>query len=68
VHVDPLLPVRPLSVADNDAVVSAGILDEDDRVELLEGARVESVVEVNVRSRRIDLSLKTRIYAAAGAP
>lgn len=41
VHVDPHLPVRPLSIADVDAMVRAGILDEDDRVELLEGALVE---------------------------
>ncbi len=41
VHVDPALPVRALTIADVDAMVAAGILGEDDRVELLEGALVE---------------------------
>lgn len=41
VHVDTSLPVRPLTIADVDAMVAAGILHEDDRVELLEGVLVE---------------------------
>lgn len=133
VHVDTLLPVRPLTIADVDAMVAAGILHEDDRVELLEGVLVETspqseahayavrrlntlavlatagtdlevlgqapllvnspisrpepdlaiapitprdrhpsgallAVEVSVSSRRIDLGLKAKLYAAAGVP
>lgn len=41
VHVDPLLPVHPLTGAEIDAMVRAGILGEDDRVELLDGVLVE---------------------------
>lgn len=41
VHVDPAIPVHPLSVADVDAMVGAGILGEEDRVELLDGVLVE---------------------------
>lgn len=41
VHVDVSLPVHPLTVDDLEAMVSAGILGEDDRVELLDGVLVE---------------------------
>ena len=41
VHVDASLPVHPLTVDDVDAMVDAGILGEDDRVELLDGVLVE---------------------------
>lgn len=41
VHVDPALPIHPLTGADVDAMVAAGILGEHDRVELLDGVLVE---------------------------
>ncbi|MEJ7783807.1 MAG: Uma2 family endonuclease [Solirubrobacteraceae bacterium] len=41
VHVDETLPLHPLSVADVEAMVGAGILDEKDHVELLAGVLVE---------------------------
>jgi len=41
VHVDASLPVHPLTVDDLSAMVDAGILGEDDRVELLDGVLVE---------------------------
>ena len=41
VHVDPLMPVHPLTVTDVQRMVAAGIVDEDDRIELLDGVLVE---------------------------
>ena len=41
VQVDPQLPVHPLTVDNLAAMVDAGILGEDDRVELLDGVLVE---------------------------
>ncbi len=41
VYVDPLLPLHPLTVDDVAAMLDAGILGEDDRVELLDGVLVE---------------------------
>lgn len=41
IHVDPSLPVHPLTVDDVDEMVRAGILGKDDRVELLDGVLVE---------------------------
>jgi len=41
VHVDASLPVHPLTVDDLEAMVHAGILGEDDKVELLDGVLVE---------------------------
>jgi len=41
VHVDASLPVHPLTVDDIAAMVDAGILGEDDHVELLDGVLVE---------------------------
>ena len=41
VHVDSSLPVHPLTVADIDAMVQAGILDSGDRIQLLDGVLVE---------------------------
>ncbi len=41
VHVDASLPLHPLTVDDLAAMVDAGILDENDRVELLDGVLVE---------------------------
>lgn len=41
VHVDPSLPIHPITVDDLAAMVDAGILGEDDRVELLDGVLVE---------------------------
>ena len=41
VHIDASLPVHPLTVDDVAAMVHAGILGEDDKVELLDGVLVE---------------------------
>jgi Uma2 family endonuclease len=41
VHVDPSLPVHPLTVTDVEAMVGTGILDPTDRVQLLDGVLVE---------------------------
>ncbi len=41
VHVDETLPLHPLSVSDVMGMVDAGILLEDDHVELLDGVLVE---------------------------
>lgn len=41
VHVDPSLPVHPLTVDDIDAMLRAGILSVDDHVELVDGVLVE---------------------------
>ncbi len=41
VHVDSSLPLHPLTVTDVATMVRAGILDEDDHVELLDGVLVE---------------------------
>lgn len=41
VHVDASLPVHPLTVDNLAAMADAGILGEDDRVELLDGVLVE---------------------------
>ncbi len=41
VHVDASLPVHPLTIDDVHAMVRAGILGEDDHVELLDGVLVE---------------------------
>lgn len=41
VYVDATVPIHPLTGADVDAMVRAGILAEDDRLELLDGVLVE---------------------------
>jgi Uma2 family endonuclease len=41
VHVDAALPIHALTVSDLDRMIEAGVLTEDDRVELLEGVLVE---------------------------
>lgn len=41
VYVDETLPLHPLSVADVMGMVDAGLLAEDDHVELLDGVLVE---------------------------
>lgn len=41
VHVDAGVPIHPLTVSNVDEMVRAGILGEDDRVELLDGVLVE---------------------------
>ncbi|HEX4344653.1 MAG TPA: Uma2 family endonuclease [Solirubrobacteraceae bacterium] len=41
VHVDAVLPVHALTVADVDAMLEAGILAESSRIELLDGVLVE---------------------------
>jgi Uma2 family endonuclease len=40
-HVDAALPVHALTVGDVDAMVAAGILEENSRIELLDGVLVE---------------------------
>lgn len=68
VHVDVSLPVRPLTVDDLQAMVRAGILGEDDPVELLDGVLVEmspqGPAHVEAVSRLIMLLVP--IAAAAG--
>ncbi len=41
VHVDPVIPVHPVTVAELDRMVQAGIYGEDDHIELLGGVLVE---------------------------
>jgi len=41
VHVDATLPLHPLTVADLEKMLLAGILDDNDHVELLDGVLVE---------------------------
>ncbi|CAN5281731.1 Uma2 family endonuclease [soil metagenome] len=41
IHVDASLPLHPLTVTDLEKMLLAGILDEDDHVELLDGVLVE---------------------------
>lgn len=41
IHVDPAFPVHPLTVDDVEGMIRAGILGEDDRVELLDGVLIE---------------------------
>ena len=68
VHVDASLPVHPLTVDDLEAMVSAGILGEDDRVELLDGVLVEMSpqgLRHAVAVRRLNMLLAP-IAAAAG--
>jgi Uma2 family endonuclease len=40
-HVDAALPVHALTISDVDAMVAAGILEENSRIELLDGVLVE---------------------------
>ena len=56
VHVDETLPLHPLSVEDVMGMVDAGILDEDDHVELLDGVLVEMSpgIASRIRSPRTD--------------
>jgi len=68
VHVDASLPVHPLTVDDLDAMVRAGILDEDDHIELLDGVLVEMSPQGErhaVAIRRLTMLLAP-IAAAAG--
>jgi len=67
VHVDALLPLRPISVVDMDAMVKAGILAEDDRVELLEGALVEISPQSEAHSYAVRRLLALAVPAAAAA-
>jgi Uma2 family endonuclease len=41
VHIDAAIPVHPLTVSDVARMVEAGILTEDERIELLDGVLVE---------------------------
>ncbi len=68
VHVDASLPVHPLTVDDLEAMVSAGILGEDDRVELLDGVLVEMSPQGSPHAgaiRRLTMLLAP-VAAAAG--
>lgn len=68
VHVDASLPVHPLTVDDLEAMVQAGILAEDDRVELLDGVLVEMSPQGNDHAgavARLNMLLAP-IAAAAG--
>jgi len=68
VHVDASLPVRPLTVDDVTAMVDAGILAEDDHVELLDGVLVEMSPQGSQHARAIArlTMLLVPIAAAAG--
>ena len=68
VHVDASLPVHPLSVDDLEAMVSAGILGEDDRVELLDGVLVEMSPQGSPHARAVArlTMLLAPIAASAG--
>lgn len=52
VHIDATLPVHPLTVDDIRAMVDAGILGEDDKVELLDGVLVEMSPQASSTSRQ----------------
>lgn len=68
VHVDASLPVHPLTVDDLEAMVRAGILGEDDRVELLDGVLVEMSPQGNGHAgavARLNMLLAP-VAAAAG--
>lgn len=68
VSVDPTLPVHPLTVDDVEAMVNAGILGEDDHIELLDGVLVEMSPQSwhhTVAIRRLNMLLAP-IAAAAG--
>jgi Uma2 family endonuclease len=55
--------VHPLTVADVDGMVRAGILDEDDRVELLDGV----LVEMSPQSERHAYAIRRLTLLAAQA-
>jgi len=68
VHVDVSLPVHPLTVDDLAAMVDAGILGEDDHIELLDGVLVEMSPQGEPHAhaiRRLTMRL-VPIAAAAG--
>ncbi len=68
VHVDVSLPVHPLTVDDLAAMVDAGILGEDDHIELLDGVLVEMSPQGEAHAhaiRRLTMRL-VPIAAAAG--
>lgn len=58
VHVDQTLPIHPLTVHDVAAMVDAGILREDDRVELLDGVLVEMSQQGSEHARAISRSTR----------
>jgi len=68
VHVDASLPVHPLTVDDVHAMVRAGILGEDDRVELLDGVLVEMSPQGPAHLRAVSrlTMLLAPVAAAAG--
>ena len=68
VHVDAALPLHPLTVANVYEMVHAGILDEDDHVELLDGVLVEMSPqgEPHAYAIRRLTALAAPVAAAAG--
>ncbi|MDQ3677273.1 MAG: Uma2 family endonuclease [Actinomycetota bacterium] len=67
VQVDPLMPVRPLTVTDVYRMVDAGILDEDDRVELLDGVLVEMTPPAPAHAYAVRTLTMLAVPAAAAA-
>ena len=65
VHVDASLPVHPLTVDDLAAMVDAGILGEDDRVELLDGVLVEMSPQGSPHARASHASTMLLVPIAA---
>jgi len=66
VHVDATLPVHPLTVDDLAAMVDAGILGEDDHVELLDGVLVEMSPQGTAHAVAVR-RLNTRLVPIASA-
>ena len=68
VHVDETLPLHPLSVTDVLGMVDAGILDEDDHVELLDGVLVEMSPQGTPHGHAVRrlTALAAPVVAAAG--
>ena len=68
VHVDEALPLHPLTVTDVMRMVDAGILDEDDHVELLDGVLVEMSPQGTPHGHAVRrlTALAAPVVAAAG--
>jgi Uma2 family endonuclease len=67
VHVDASLPVHPLTVDDIAAMVDAGILGADDRVELLDGVLVEMSPQGTAHLEAVSRLNMLLVPVAAGA-
>jgi Uma2 family endonuclease len=68
IRVDPALPVHALTVTDVQAMVEAGILEENSRVELLDGVLVEMSPQdpAHAHPLRVLMRLGAPVAAAAG--